>query len=979
MQATARTRIRWPNTAAVAAVLGLAGAAVGGESAPPVTAAPVRGTMTVDGHLTEAGWQTAQWATGFHPLDRPTDLAQTQTRFAVLFDASHVYVGIAADEPDAGAIQAAIMDRDGPVYRDDCVEVMIDATGERVEYYHFVVNARGTLYDAQLRQGGHVRSAAWNSTAMAAAAISGAGWTVELALPLVELGLTPASVGDWAINVARERHAGAEELSTYAPLSGGFHQATQYARLRLPGADMERFRWELGYPQAEAVTPDAADQPVYTAACRLTNGTGSQRSYRVRGIVGQTRGPWLTGRLAAGQSQETRIIVPKPALGPSLLRLELAADDTNRLVAVRQLAVDLKYVPLAVEIRRPAYRATIYATESVSEAVCQVRSDLPPARLQGLQLETTLWPADAGPDGGADRPLARDARAASPRALVHLPVADLPPGSYWVQAALREGGGGTIRHTARQQLRKLAPMAQEWRLDADLVLRHNGTAVLPFGWFSMPPEALADTGHAFTVVQSYSGYWQSVEELRHFLDQVVTAGSAATLYPYPYPEFVTDEAWRRPLTEVEEHDLRQRVRALRDHPGLFAWYMADEPELVPALPARCRRIYEVIREEDSAHPCIMLNDTEDGLRDYREGGDVLMPDPYPLFLQGGGAAQPLDKVARFMRAAAVAADSHRAVWVTPQAFNYGDYGRENNRAPRLLELRNQLYQAAVYGARGFLWYTYSQARNYPDLDLGLRWLSREAAELAPWLLAPEAPPPMVQASRPDQMHAALRHANDAWVLIAVNTDTSVQEVRFKLPASVRADSFRVVSEDRAVPVAGRYVHDSFGPYATHVYTTGTPLAGREDLTAVTAAIARADAARRRPGNLAFETYGTHVAVSSSATYGSTPTRLTDGITDGMAWIDGTPTQVPDWVRVEWPERQRLRRLVLWANGVATVEARLPAPAGDRVVGRGSWTGGDSVVVDLDETVATRSLQIVVTANPPGQRSTVVYEIEAYGE
>jgi hypothetical protein len=442
---------------------------------------------------------------------------------------------------------------------------------------------------------------------------------------------------------------------------------------------------------------------------------------------------------------------------------------------------------------------------------------------------------------------------------------------------------------------------------------------------------------------------------------------------------VTNDAWRRPLSEAEERDLRQRVRALRDHPGLFAWYMADEPELVPALPARCRRIYEVVREEDPAHPCIMLNDTEDGMRDYRDGGDVLMPDPYPLFLQHGWAAQPLDKVARFMRAAAAAADSHRAVWVTPQAFNYGDYGRENNRAPTLLELRNQLYQAAVYGARGFLWYTYSQARNYPDLDLGLRWLSREAAELAPWLLAPMASPPGVQAPHPDQMHVALRHANGAWVLVAVNTDTSGQDVRLELPASVQADSLHVVSENRAVPVAGRSVHDSFAPYATHVYTTAAIPSRREDLAAVTRAIAQADAARRRPGNLAFETFGARVTVSSSATYGSTPTRLTDGITDGMAWIDGTPAAAPDWLRVDWPERQQLRRLVVWATGVATVEARVSGPAGDRVVGRGTWTGGDWVVIDLDGTVATQSLQIVVTANAPGHPSTVVYEVEAYGE
>ena len=54
--------------------------------------------------------------------------------------------------------------------------------------------------------------------------------------------------------------------------------------------------------------------------------------------------------------------------------------------------------------------------------------------------------------------------------------------------------------------------------------------------------------------------------------------------------------WGQPLTDEEAAGLRERVRALKDHPGVFAWYMADEPELRPALVERCRKLYETVRD-----------------------------------------------------------------------------------------------------------------------------------------------------------------------------------------------------------------------------------------------------------------------------------------------------------------------------------------------------------------------------------------------
>jgi len=966
----------------LASLAGPAPAAAAGEpalaEAVPVRALPLTTALHLDGRLDEADWQSGTWCTDFHVLNRPGQTAAYQTRFKVRADSRRLYVGIEADEPHPDLMRLETLERDGPVSRDDCLEVMVDATGGRAEYFHFIVNAAGALYDAQLRQGGHVRSREWNSTASAAARVGSDRWSVELAIPLVELGIAPASTGDWALNVARERRVQGNELSTYAPMTGGFHQAALYARLHMVRQDLSAYLWDLPYPHAQRVVMDARGRPELVVATRVANGTGTDRHVQVRALLDNQPGPWSDLHLADGAVADIEVRVPEIDLGVAMLRLELAAaGDADALLAVRQTEITARYQPLAATVVQPFYRNSIYATEDIDQIIFQLRSDLDAGDLEELALEAALVAVDGGDTVCTvlPGPFRTDGALA-------LPPAGLTTGAYDLVISLRARRDGAARHRVVERLHKLPPAAHEWRLDRDLVLRYNGEPVLPFGWFSIPPAAMADGGHAYTLMQAYSSYWRPVEEVRAFLDEVAAAGTAVTISPYPYPEFVSPASvWGQPLTEKEAADLKERVQALADHPGLFAWYMADEPELRPALPARCRRIYEVVRQADPYHPCIMLNDTEAGIYKYRDGGDVLMPDPYPLFLQDGLAARPLEKVGRFMRAARDAGGGRLATWITPQGFNYGDYGQENNRCPRFLELRNQLYQAAVYGARGFLWYTYSQVPNYPDLDIGMRWLSREVADLKPYLLAPLSSLPLdVQAPRAAHLHTSLRHSGSHLVLLAVSTATEGQEVAIRLPPSVRATSLHVVSENRSVPVEDGVLRDRFELYETHIYTTDPALGGREDVAVPARAIARADSARRKSGNLAFEATGVEVAVSSRSRYGSTPTRLTDGIEGGMRWRDGTPGEYPDWLQLTWPAEQRVGRLVLYGKGYTSAEARVPGPGESWVaVGRAADPSGGRLVIELKRAVSAERLRLYLSGDPAAEEHTMVYEVEAYAD
>lgn len=952
-------------------VAGLASAAPPVVTALKTTTAPV-----LDGKLDEAVWQAGEWYTNFTLLGEGDRPATAQTRFKVAFDQQNLYFGVELFEPQMDKLVANETKHDGRVHSDDVLELMVVPNSARLDYYHFSVNTIGTLYEAEMRQGGNVRTTEWDPNWQAKIAKGTQSWTVEIAIPFVELGLTGASKGDWALNVARERQAGKAELSSFTEGRGGFHQPNFYATLKLPGADLSRYMWTMR-PPYETCFQMEGEQLSYLGKIHLTNDTGKFWFLRIRPELQypggrRTSGKTITQGLDAGQARELSFSVPVREQGSAVLRFVLSdRRQPGDVLYVKQVPLTLAYTPLAVDLTRPCYRDCIYATEKLSQIEFTVTSALSAAALAGKTIMAVLLPAQPQ---GEPRPVAQATpAAAAPRVKLSLPADRLAVGDYKLLVTLLDQGGQVV-HSAQKRLQKLppAPNGHEWRFDEHNVLLHNGEPFLPFGWFSQGIDTW-DPKEGYTVLQAYSREYSSDEAVREWLDPIAAKGTYATFSPYS-PTFMNrGEDLKRPLNDQERQALRARVNALKDHPALFAWYMADEPELVPVLPQRAQEIYETVRDADPYHPCIMLNDTIEGIYRYARGGDVLMPDPYPCFLKGGLAAGPIEKTGKFMLAIQDATGDRKPAWVTPQGFNYGDYGRAGNRGPTLTELRNQNYQAVIYGAKGFIWYTYGQYGNYPELNLGMPFLAREMADLKAAVLADDVPGVVtVKAPKPEHLHVSLRRVGDEMTLFAVNTATEPQTATFTVKGAPA--SLYVVSEGRKVSLAGGSFTDEFGVYASHVYSSREALAGREPMANVQAAIDRANADRKKPGNLAFEENGTRVVVSSGAQYGNEPDRVLDGITRGMGWVSRTPDKLGEWLQVIWPSEQTLGRVVAYSTTVAEAEVQVPAGEDQwRTVGK---LTGDPLTATFAP-VKTSKIRLLVTALRPEQKFSRVQEVEAY--
>jgi len=169
-------------------------------------AARAKTPPVIDGRLDDDIWKGEVSIRKLVPM-KADGYALVSTEVWLRKDDAAFYVGVRCDEPRIPAMRTEVKERDGEVWSDDAVEILIDANRDQKTYRHFAVNASGVFYD------GKQRDAAWNSSATVATKMADDGWTAEFAIPLNELGAAVDPDDPWGVQVARHRPR--EERNSY--------------------------------------------------------------------------------------------------------------------------------------------------------------------------------------------------------------------------------------------------------------------------------------------------------------------------------------------------------------------------------------------------------------------------------------------------------------------------------------------------------------------------------------------------------------------------------------------------------------------------------------------------------------------------------------------------------------------------------------------------------------------------------------------
>ncbi len=211
--------------------LSLLGAGAAAQDLPHYEIRRASSPIVIDAALDEPAWRGAPPVQDFH-FNHWKSGERERTVVRLLWDDENLYAGYYVHDKH---ISAYVIERHGPVSRDDCVEIFISPDPEKVtNYYTFEINAIGTMLNrcktdwwtgpptwepegVRYRTTFHGRSKKDESP-------DDEHWIVELAIPLENFARdaahTPPRAGDlWRLNLYRTGGITNPQSSSWSPLA----------------------------------------------------------------------------------------------------------------------------------------------------------------------------------------------------------------------------------------------------------------------------------------------------------------------------------------------------------------------------------------------------------------------------------------------------------------------------------------------------------------------------------------------------------------------------------------------------------------------------------------------------------------------------------------------------------------------------------------------------------------------------------------
>lgn len=220
--------------------------------------------INVDGYLNEDVWTSAEPTRNFVILGNNSNPAKTVGWAKMLWDDTYLYVAFYCED---SKIWANYLDRDDPLYKEDVVEVYIDANGDGERYLEIEVSPLNTIFDLWLtkpRSSGGQGVFGWTMEGLQTAiSVDGSisdnydidnSWICEMAMPFSEMEFAdddmnypPHESEFWRFNLYRFDRSSTDdpngEPTGWNQTSGGQHEPSRFGAITFVGlpTDVEQF------------------------------------------------------------------------------------------------------------------------------------------------------------------------------------------------------------------------------------------------------------------------------------------------------------------------------------------------------------------------------------------------------------------------------------------------------------------------------------------------------------------------------------------------------------------------------------------------------------------------------------------------------------------------------------------------------------------------------------------------------------------
>ena len=803
------------------------------EDVPAVTVPPCRTPPRIDAVLDDACWPDAAVLAAFHRVPASDSDDANTTRVRVTRDAAWLYLAVECDNPEMPSLADPCPEHDGLINRDDSVEVFLDPGTEGNGYFHYLFSYANVRAERRVVNG--TRDTGWNIPWRSATQRDARGWRAELGLPLCVLDQGDG-LADLRMNVARnletfgvdgigERTVSTRRHYSWAPVANSFHEPARFGRLLgLEGLT-------VGTPFLPAIEHALAGEYAVTAQATTYTVSGKLRAYStVTGVVavvvvdhpagGEAREHRWHYRIGGKRTSSFAMDIPVATVVERAVTVQIQDPKTGEVWQSYPI-LDTSGLTL---MDAPLPDRDYYTDEA--QAHIRFRIRMTPQALAGFRLTMR---------DSAGRVSAETTRVL-PETVLALPLGDVPNGVHAVQVQLVRPDATTAADYRLDIAKKAPRNTGEVKIDRwNRAVLKDGLPFFPFGVLfnsygdmEWHVRHLAEAGMNTLV---WWGGWSSTDPLVRvrFLDLArkygLSALDTATYYVREGERFTAHAA-----------TVAQRVKEVRDHPALLAYYSLDEPNLVArhrggfeSVAEDCRVICETVRALDGYHPVFMLYAREVPPHPQATAwSDILGYDVYLTGGMDGFYATPNFMAGYTTFLDRRAARAGQSVWMVPLAEQLDPKRTFRGLLPE--EHRCQAYLAVIHGARGLLYFMYQRISHRLTWE-ALSSLAQEFRELAPVVLnrrpvhtvsyepglyAPENNRyPAVQA-------ALFRDPEGEYVLLAANSCTHPVDVACTVPGLADGDSARIMFTDRVLEVQDASFRDRLEWYDTRAYTFSLP-------------------------------------------------------------------------------------------------------------------------------------------------------------
>ena len=401
-----------------------------------------------------------------------------------------------------------------------------------------------------------------------------------------------------------------------------------------------------------------------------------------------------------------------------------------------------------------------------------------------------------------------------------LAITSLPTDSWlsWRIGTMKsELWAATQRFDPDFESEKIATLAEP-TLMSSIFPNRNGTNkamknndFFPLSWYDSvdnldTPAQIATEG--INLIVPYTGK-SDVTQVKAYLDRAAAVG-IKVMVEIPRLEVRRDHRWL----------ITQLVKALKNHPAVYGWYLFDEPEFIQMSPALLKRVYDAIKIEDPNHTVAIAFGRLERVKPYLQALDTLVYFRYPCYYDSPEFCGFEDGSFKDLAAEAAALSLERDnFWMALQGYGEDKYGRPtqfNRRLPSLEEERYMIYSAVLAHANGLLFWTHYRSQQQ-WIDRVLTPLIEELREYLPAITNRNSVVPKVVSDARVQTKLFRYPQTGDLLLIAINHSGQSFTTEMALQPRVRVNLARVGSENRAIAIDRGRLTDVFEPFAVHVY------------------------------------------------------------------------------------------------------------------------------------------------------------------